>query len=132
MPLTEADSDKAYAAAADAIQSRVRARVGPKCAVYFSAYKLDSDKVPIDNLDDVPIPGRVVVRGARDRRRGGQLSKDYESPIMESPTWLDLCVIAHDQIVATRDRVHRYLENVEVVGNTADIQIAVFRLGGVN
>jgi hypothetical protein len=58
------------------------------------------------------------------------LSKDYESPIMESPTWLDLCQIANDQTVATRDRVHRYLEHVEVVGNTGDIQVAVFRLGG--
>ena len=130
MPLTEADSDKAYAAAADAIQNRVRARVGPRCSVFFAAYTLDSDKVPIDNLDDVPIPGRVLIRGIRDRRRGGQSSKDYESPIMESPTWLDLCAIANDQIAATRDRVHRYLENVEVVGYTADIQIAIFRLGG--
>ena len=131
MPMTEADSDKAYATASDAIQNRVRARVGPKCSVFFSAYKLDSDMVPIDKLDDVPITGRVIIKGIRDRSRG-QLSKDYESPIMESPTWLDLCVIANDQMMVTRDRVHRYLEHVEVVGNTADIQIAVFRLGGVN
>jgi hypothetical protein len=129
MPITEADSDKAYATASDAIQNRVRARVGPKCSVFFSAYKLDSDKVPIDNLDDVPITGRVIIKRIRDRSRG-QLSKDYESPTMESPTWLDLCVIANNQIMATRDRVHRYLENVEVVGNTGDIQIAIFRLGG--
>jgi hypothetical protein len=129
MPLTEADSDKAYASASDAIQNRVRARVGPKCSVFFSVYKFDSDKVPIDNLDDVPITGKVIIKGIRDRSRG-QLSKDYESPIMESPTWLDLCEIANDQIAATRDRVHRYLENVEVVGNMGDIQVAVFRLGG--
>jgi hypothetical protein len=131
MPMTEADSDKAYASAFDAIQNRVKARVGPKCSVVFSAYKLDSDKVPIDNRDDVPITGKVQIKGIRDRSRG-HLSKDYESLIMESPTWLDLCVIANDQILATRDRVHRYVENVEVVGNTADIQIAILRLGGVN
>jgi hypothetical protein len=132
MAMTEADSDKAYATAADGIQNRVKARVGPKCSVFFSAYKLDADKLPIDNLDDVPISGRVLIRANRDRIRGGQLSKDYESPIMESPTWLDLCVIANVQIIATRIRDRRYLEHVEVVGNESDIQIAEFRLGGVN
>ena len=129
MTLTEADSDKAYASATDAIQNRIKARVGPKCYVVFSAYKFDADKVPIDNLDDVPISGRVLIRASRDRTRGGHLSKDYESPIMESPTWLDLCAIANEQITATRDRNRRYLEHVEVVEKTSDIQIAAFRLG---
>jgi hypothetical protein len=129
MPLTEADSDKAYACASDAIQNRIKARVGRKCFVVFSAYTLDADKVPIDNLDEVPITGKVIIRGNRERIHGGQRSKDYESPIMEGPTWLDLCVIANDQMAATRDRDHRYLERVEVVGNMGDIQIAAFRLG---
>jgi hypothetical protein len=129
MALTEADSDKAYASATDAIQNRIKARVGPKCCVVFSAYKFDADKVPIDNLDDAPISGRVLIKANRDRTRGGHLSGDYESPIMESPTWLDLCVIANDQITATRDRNRRYLEHVEVVEKTSEIQIAAFRLG---
>ena len=129
MTMTEADSDKAYAIAADAIQNRVNARVGSKCSVYFSAYKLDADKLPVDNLDDIPISGRVLIRANRDRIRGGQLSKDYESPIMESPTWLDLCAIANLQITATRVRERRYLEHVEVVGTKTDIQIAEIRLG---
>jgi hypothetical protein len=129
MPLTEADSDKAYASASDAIQNRIKARVGRKCLVVFTAYKLDADKVPIDNLDDVPITGKVIIRGNRNRIHGGQTSKDYESSIMVGPTWLDLCVIANDQMATTRDRDHRYLEHVEVVGNMGNIQIATFCLG---
>jgi hypothetical protein len=82
MPLTEADADKAYACASDAIQNRIKVRVGRKCAVVFSAYKLDADKVPIDNLDDVPVTGKLIIRGKRDRIHGGHKSQDYESPIM--------------------------------------------------
>jgi hypothetical protein len=129
MPLTEADADKAYACASDAIQNRIKVRVGRKCAVVFSAYKLDADKVPIDNLDDVPVTGKLIIRGKRDRIHGGHKSQDYESPIMHGPTWLDLCLIANDQMVVTRDRDHRYLEHVEVVGNMGDIQIATLCLG---
>ena len=129
MPLSEADSDKAYASASDAIQNRIRARVGRKCFVVFSAYKLDADKVPIDNLDDIPIVGKLMIRGKRHRIHNGQASKDYESPVMDGPTWLDLCVIANDQMAATRDRDRRYLEHIEVVGNRGDVQIAEFCLG---
>ena len=129
MPLTEADCDKAYASAYDAIQNRIRDRVGRKCFVFFSAYTLDSDKVPIDNLDEVPVAGKLLIRGGRDRTRSGQLRKEYESPIVEDPSWLELCVIANNQISATHDRDHRYLEYIEVVENIGDIQVAVFRLG---
>jgi hypothetical protein len=129
MPLTEADFHKAYAIAFDGIQGRIKARVGRNCLVVFSAYGLDADKVPIDNLDDIPIIGRVSIRGNRNRIHGGQRSKDYESPIMDDPTWLELCVIANEQMAATRDQDHRYLEHVDVVENRGDIQIAVFCLG---
>jgi hypothetical protein len=127
MPLTEAESDKAYAFACDAIQERIKARVGPKCFVFFSAYTLDVNKVPVDNLDDIPITGTILIKGKRETR-GGQRGKDYESSIMLSPTWLDLCVIANEQIAATRDRERRYLEHVEVVETIGDLQIAVLRL----
>jgi hypothetical protein len=129
MPLTEADFNKAYAFAFDGIQGRIKARAGRNCLVVFSAYGLDADKVPIDNLDDVPVPGKLIIRGKRDPNHGTYRSKDYESPIMDGPTWLDLCVIANDQMVTTRNRDHRYLEHVEVVGNMGDIQIAAFCLG---
>jgi hypothetical protein len=128
MPLTEADSAKAHATACDAIQDRVRDRVGPKCVVFFAAYGLDADQLPIANLDVVPITGKVVIRGSR--IHGIQRSADYESPIMESPSWLDLCVIANDQIATTRDRIHRYLEHIEIVELEDDTQIASFRFGG--
>jgi hypothetical protein len=126
MPLTEADSDKAYAFACDAIQDRIKTRVGRKSFLVFSAYNFDGDKVPVDNLDDVPVIGKVLIRGSRTPKI--PRSKDYESSIMESPCWLDLCAIANDQMTATRDRDHRYLEAIEVIENIDDIQIARFCL----
>jgi hypothetical protein len=128
MPLmTEAESDKAYASACDAIQNRVKGSIGPKCVVYFSAYTLDEDQVPVDNLDEVPVTGKLLVRGSR--LRGGQRGTEYESCVLENPSWLDLCGIANDQIIATRDREHRYLEGIEVVENNGDVQLTAFRLG---
>jgi hypothetical protein len=126
MPLTEADADKAYALACDAIQHRVRDRIGPRCIVFFSGYVLDADKVPIDNLDDVPFPGKLRIKRSRVRRI--QRSEDYESAILENPSWLDLCVIANDQITVTRDRDHRYLEDIEIIEVIDGVQIAALRL----
>jgi hypothetical protein len=104
MAMTEADSDKAHAAAFDAIQSRVRAHVNQKCFVVFSGYKCDQDNVPIDNLDEVPISGNVKIRASRERLASGNPKKDYESEVFENPTWLDLCAIANAHLV---QRVHR-------------------------
>ncbi len=126
MPLTEADADKAYALACDAIQHRVRDRIGPRCIVFFSAYARDADKVPVDNLDDVPVPGKLQIK--RSRVRKIQRSEDYESAILENPSWLDLCVIANEQITVTRDRDHRYLEDIEIIEVIDGVQIAALRL----
>jgi hypothetical protein len=123
MAMTEADSDKAHAAAFDAIQSRVRAHVNQKCFVVFSGYKCDQDNVPIDNLDEVPISGNVKIRASRERLASGNPKKDYESEVIQNPTWLDLCAIANAHLV---QRVHRreiYLESANVVGTEGDVKI---------
>jgi hypothetical protein len=127
MPLTEADADKAYALACDSIQNRIKRRVGPKSVVFFSAYALDADRIPIDNLDDVPVTGKLRVRGTRSQRI--QRSESYESSILENPSWLDLCVFANEQIIATRDREHRFLENIEVIEIVDGIKIVKLCLG---
>jgi hypothetical protein len=40
---------------------------------------LDQEKVPIENLDEVPIPGNVKILGNRDRCLGGNMRRDCES-----------------------------------------------------
>lgn len=118
-----------YGAALEAMEDRVHARVGEDCLVIYSAYETDADEIPIDNLDEVPICGAVRIRAKADPYWGGGRGRDYESSILESPTWLDLCAYANDQIRVTRDRTHRYLELIEVVGREGGVQIARFFMG---
>jgi hypothetical protein len=123
MDMTEADLDKAHAAAFDAIQNRVRARVNQKCFVVFSGYKRDQDNVPIDNLDDVPISGSIKIRASRERLASGNPKKDYESEVFENPTWLDLCAIANAHLVQRAHRRELYLESASVVCTEGDVKI---------
>jgi hypothetical protein len=64
----------------------------------------------LDNLDEVPIRGKVKFRAGRDEFYGGAASRDYESPVLEDPTWLDLCVHANRMILTTGDEHHCFLE----------------------
>jgi hypothetical protein len=123
MAMTEADLDKARAAAFDAIQDRVRARVKQKCFVVFSGYTSDPDNVPVDNLDDVPVSGKVKIRASRQRLASGNPKKDYESEVLHNPTWLDLCAIANAHLVQRVRRRQLYLETANIVGIEGDVQI---------
>jgi hypothetical protein len=127
--MTEAESDKAYAAAFDAMQQRISKRVDGKCFLVFSAHKFDHNRVPIDNLDEVPIPGKVKIRVGRSHFSDGKLTKLFESEILRDPSWLDLCAIAHAHILRARDRTNRYLDTAEIVGNEGDVTIVRLCLG---
>jgi hypothetical protein len=89
----------------------------------------DERGIPVDNLDTAPIGGPVRFRRPRDEFFGGPRSRDYESAVVESPTWLDICGLAEDSIDASRDRHHIFLENVRVVGQEDGVQIAEFWMG---
>jgi hypothetical protein len=81
--------------------------------VRYSAYKSDEDGVPVDNLHDVAVEGCVVLVANRNLYFGGRQSKDYESKVLESPTWLQVAVRANEMIGVTRDRSHCFLEGLE-------------------
>jgi hypothetical protein len=69
--------------------------------VNYSAYPTVND-LPVNNLDEVAVEGRVVFIG----------DEDYESPVLVNPTWLELCVHFNNQIEATGDYHHYFLESV--------------------
>lgn len=112
-----------------AIWKRVRDHVGSRCIVDYSAYRDDENDIPIDNLDEISIVGKVRFRMPSDAFYGGGRSRDWESPVLESPTWLDLCVQANDMIRVTRDRHHCFLEGFDVTGQEDGVQIACFSMG---
>ena len=80
--------------------------------VDYSAYSSDENGDPVaDNLDDVPVEGVFVIRASADDFYGGDNSKSFKV-VVESPTWLGLCVIANQMILTTGDRHHCFLEGI--------------------
>jgi len=82
--------------------------------VAFSAYEDYQN-----NLDKVAIEGRVMMKTEHQSFFGGMAEvnrKDYESEVLENPTWLDLCLCANDMINCTGDNHHVFLEAVHKTG----------------
>jgi len=96
----------------------------PKMVIY-SAYKDDKDGA-IDNLDEVPIEGKVVFF----REKDNFMEVPFLSETFNSPTWLEICKCANDSIILTGDHHHVYLEDVEVVNvvNQEENKMMVLKL----
>jgi hypothetical protein len=91
-----------------------------KDLVSYSAYPYQGqDDAYQNNLLDVAVEGRVkfisktTFEGNRPWHRRG----NYESEVLENPTWLDICLCANDMINATGDHHHIFLEDVYKTGS---------------
>lgn len=105
---------KAYEGALNAMQDKVEKEINKFCDkkyVIYSAYDYDEWDNPIDNLNKVPIKGKVKFVDS---------TWNFDSGVFENPTWLDICVIANRMIIETKDYHHIYLEDVDV----EDVDIA--------
>jgi len=54
---------------------------------------------------------------------------DYESPVLENPTWLEVCLHANDMIIKTGDLHHIYLEGINVDTEVEGVSVANFSMG---
>lgn len=100
---------KAYDEALNAMQDKIDAKIKSFCEeiyVIYSAYDYDEWDNPVDNLNEIPIKGKVVFFNSYET---------FDSGVYENPTWLDICVIANRMIIETKDYHHIYLEDVDVV-----------------
>lgn len=117
----------------DAIDDRVDAACAAafhkSIDVSYSAYPTDpADDEPLDNLDAVAVPGRVAfVSSDNEVRWGG--GKPYRSPVVENPTWLQVCVYANAMIQRTKDRHHVFLEGVDKVRTEDGVDVYEFSMG---
>jgi hypothetical protein len=96
------------------VEDAIKEKGGSEFWVYYSAYESDPDGIPIDNLDVIPMAGKVKV--VEDNFFGS--GKCYSSKVLENPTWLDLCVVANEMILATGDKHHIYLEGIMATPKT--------------
>lgn len=131
----EGNSER-YGRAMDAIDERVRraimdarraAMLRPlnRMLVDYSAYESDANEVPIDNLDEIAVNGKVKFVSNNPEWE----ERPYESEVMENPTWLQVAVLANDMILWTKDRHHRFLECVTLLRRYDDVAVYEFGMG---
>jgi len=127
------DEDEAYLARQEALNDRVyatlkEAGVAPPYFVYYCG-GADSSRpdTPQDNLEAVPIRGAVQFVEEHDAFWGD--GEDFTSPVLESPTWLEIAVQAEAQSRTTGDHHHIFLQGVYETEKRGGITIAGLSLG---
>lgn len=80
--------------------------------VFYSAYESDADDVPINNLDSVVANGQVRFVLNHSEFFGGRAGRDYQSEVLEHPTFLQAAVCANKAIMVTNDLHHIFFEGV--------------------
>jgi hypothetical protein len=95
------------------IETAIKKSGQKKVFVIYSAYDEDESDNPIDNLNEIAVKGKVVLVGDADEFWGGETSLDYCSPVLENPTWLEVCVHANRMIQTVRDEHHVFLEGLD-------------------
>jgi hypothetical protein len=119
------DENKHYQVALGAIMDRVEQFLLEdknvpldRQAVTYSAYPTEPQGVPVDNLDDVPIKGKVQIIG-----------ENYHSGLLQSPTWLELCFHCNQMIHLSGDYHHIFLEDIRVNKKDKGVKICKFDMG---
>jgi len=100
---------------------------GKESHVFFSAsyayrYKggEDGDTLMVESvLDQIAVEGRVQFK-AEGYDPDEETYGDYESPILENPTWMEVAKVCNDMILRTGDFHHCFLESVVEKGETED------------
>lgn len=97
--------------------------------VMYSAYESDENDVPVNNLNEVAVEGRVVLVQSKDKYWGGPDSKQYQSEVLENPTWLQVAVCANAMIAVTNDRHHVFLEGLTYCTTRDGVKVYRFSMG---
>ncbi|KAL4141986.1 hypothetical protein QTP88_004519 [Uroleucon formosanum] len=79
------------------------------------------------NLNKIPIEGNILIISQGDVDFGN--GKPYVSKLLHSPTWLELCKIANEQIIATGDYNHYYLDSIKFIQDLGNIKMCEFFMG---
>jgi hypothetical protein len=110
-------NDAEYDLRLDAIEARLRQHY-PDGLVRFSAYTLDRNGLPVDNLDDIAVKGPAIFVRRHDSFFG--TGSSFSSQRMVDPTWLVLVGIANESVVCTGDEHHIFLEGTTPAGTASD------------
>lgn len=94
-----------------------------------SSYKSDHKGWPINNLNEVAVEGPVILFHRKSATWGGKKSRDYYSPVLNSPTWLEVCVHANRMVKCVRDVHHIFVEGLRKRGTKDGFPTYEFCMG---
>ena len=118
---------KVYHDAFNEIQDNVDTAILKECQEVLIRYLAkELDDIPINNLNKVPVKGKVRFVDE------GEFYNDYtpfESEVYDSPTWLEIAVIANKMLEVTKDKDRIFLETLEVNDDGNGIKIATIIMG---
>ena len=122
--------DKDFGERADDMRDAIDEALGKTSIVYYSAYKTsEATGLQLNNLSQKAISGKVILKQEFDDFWGNN-GEDYQSEVVENPTWLDIAVLADSMIHATNDRHHIFLEGVHKTSQTIDgVKVYEFIMG---
>lgn len=112
--------------AIEEIQTAVAKHYAPlKLKVQYECYDYDANKLPKNNLQEVPIVSNFIIKyslyGSTDF---------YYSPVLKSPTWLELIYYAECAIRWVGDEDHIFFEDIQLTEEThSDYPIAKLSMG---
>ena len=78
----------------------------------YSAYPIN-ENLPVNNLNEVAVQGKMIFYSPRNEFWGGDSSKDYVSKVLENPTWLELCVHSYKAMRKNKDFHHCFFEGIK-------------------
>jgi hypothetical protein len=116
----------------DKIENACKAKGHEKIDVRYAACEFDEWDIPIDNLNDIPLEGKVKFNDQGDFfdfRGDESIYEAFESEVIDSPTWLDIAVVANAMIQKTNDRHHKYLEMITDIHDEDGVMIATLNMG---
>jgi len=101
------DVEKLNEATRKEMNAKIDEELGTDANVYYSAYESDDEGLIRNNLLDIAVEGCVRFTYA-----GGWGDRKFRSPVIQSPTWLQICGIAEDAIRISGDYHHTFLEGI--------------------
>lgn len=111
------------------INKAIKASGSRKSIVIYRAYIEDTQQMPIDNLDQVAVQGKVRFASSASVYGRQLTEKDYLSKIVVNPTWLQVAIFANEMLEKTNQRERICLEDVVVVRQDYGVKKAVFSMG---
>jgi len=109
------------------IEERAAESLPSGALVVYSAFELDADGLPVDNLDKVAVEGRCIFMQKHDPFFGK--GQNFTSGEFSSPTWLQVCWVANEMIHVTGDQHHVFLEGVRLLKEENGVKYLDLEMG---